>query len=410
MKYRILLVPILILILIFGIQFSQSATYVDYPYYNNVQGYQYAGDNNGAYSRLYDFTINILNFNTTKKLYNFTFSLYFYPNMTSTFAQNNVMHIKFFGTDTSRSADFQIYIYARNNVIPTGCTQYSWIDTIGIKHRITGDSSDRWIVARDYFKCGVNDISPTKGKNITIDLIISYNWTSNLLQAQFYINNTHIATSPNLFSIAMKFYLLQIYVAKAPANTLLGYPEYAIPMGHYYLRVYTKSLNSTERNQNYYSPFYNYTKDRLLLDYTIGYLDSELGIWKNKMNNYNEQFYSTGKPWLKVINFNKKSMLVEEITTTLTISYVTTTTFSYITTITHVQDYTNYYCASLLFIPFALGLLMYFVERRLILFGIGLGFILLNIFLGISYAYFLLGVFLIFLNIILLRYQVIEKY
>jgi hypothetical protein len=127
------------------------------------------------------------------------------------------------------------------------------------------------------------------------------------------------------------------------------------------------------------------------------------------MNSYNSQYFAEGKPWLKLINFNPKSMLMEELTTTLTVSQITTTTFSYITTISEIIDTTNYYCASLLLIPFAFGLLFYFIERRLILIGIGLGFMFLNIFLGISYAYFLLGIFLIFLNVILLRYQIIEK-
>jgi hypothetical protein len=407
MKYKYTILIILILILIFGMHFSKAPSTQYYPYYNNTQGYQYAGDNNGAYSRFYDFTVNILNFNTSRYTYNFTISLYFYPNMTSTFTQNNVMHIKFFGTDTSLSADFQIYIQSINNANPTGCSLATWVDTIGIKHRITGDSSDRWTASRSYFKCGVNNVSPTKNKNITIDFIMFYDYSRNLLQAQFYINNTQIAVSPNLFSLNSRLYLLQLYIAKAPANTLLGYGEYAIPMGHFYTRVYTKSLNSTERNQNYYNPFNNYTKDKLLLDYTIGYFDSDLGIWRNKMNPYNSQFYANGRPWLKVINFDRKSVLMEELTTTI----VSTTTKSlfYSTTITEVRDTTNYYCASLLFIPFAFGLLFYFIERRLILIGIGLGFIFLNAFLGVSYAYFLLGVFLIFLNVILLRYQIIEK-
>jgi hypothetical protein len=206
-----------------------------------------------------------------------------------------------------------------------------------------------------------------------------------------------------------RLYLYQLYNGKTPPNTILTTGDYASRYEHYYTRVYTKMLNTTEIQQNFYNPFANYTKDRLLLDYTIGYIDSTVNIWKNKMNSYNTQYFPDGKPWLLLINFKPKSMLMEELTTTLTISQISTTTFSYVTTISEIRDYTNYYCASLLFIPFAFGLLMYFVERRLILIGIGLGFIFLNIFIGVSYVYFLLGIFLMFLNIILLRYQIIQK-
>jgi hypothetical protein len=85
------------------------------------------------------------------------------------------------------------------------------------------------------------------------------------------------------------------------------------------------------------------------------------------------------------------------------------TTITQTITTTIPVDYTNYYCASLLFIPFAFGLLFFFVERRLILTGIGLGFMFLHFFVNVSFVYFLLGSLLIFLNIILLRYQIIEK-
>jgi hypothetical protein len=414
-KYRILIVPILIFILLLGLNLK-SSTQVDYPFYNNKLTYRYSGDNNGQYSRFYDFTINIYNLNKTRSTYEFTFEIY-YKNLfndTTYTAEAGaehrpLFHNKLFFTDTTRHGD--ITITQRIVKIPnTGCAsgfQYN----LEISYKIRWfSSSPEWGATYSFpYKCNLPP--PAYNRTIVHDILLWYNFSSNYFRALWYMNNSliHDTGYVNGGFANQRLLYYQLYNGKTPPNTLTGVPEYASRYEHYYTRVYTKMLSRSEIEQNFYSPFYNYTKDRLLLDYTIGYIDSTLGIWKNKMNDYNSQYFPSGKPWLRIINYNAKTTVMEELTTTLTISRISTTTFSYVTTITHVQDYTNYYCASLLFIPFALGLLMYFVERRLILIGIGLGFILLNIFLGVSYAYFLLGILLMFLNVILLRYKVIEK-
>jgi hypothetical protein len=170
--------------------------------------------------------------------------------------------------------------------------------------------------------------------------------------------------------------------------------EYASNFTISMLRVYDYWLNETEIIHNYYYPYANYITKKLRYDYHPTTYDNVLRIWYNKPNSYNR---NTNLPYFILKNNDEIIYALEYATITIT------------STKTIPVDYTNYYCASLLFIPFAFGLLFYFVERRLILLGIGLGFMFLNLFLGVSYVYFLLGVFLIFLNIILLRYQIIEK-
>ena len=170
--------------------------------------------------------------------------------------------------------------------------------------------------------------------------------------------------------------------------------EYASNFTISILRVYDYWLSEAEIIHNYYHPYSNYITTKLRYDYHPTTYDNVLRIWYNKPNSYNK---NSNTPYFILKNNDNIIYALDYATITIT------------STKTIAVDYTNYYCASLLFIPFAFGLLMYFVERRLILIGIGLGFIFLNIFLGISYAYFLLGTLLIFLNIILLRYQIIEK-
>jgi hypothetical protein len=414
-KYRYLIIPILLLILLFGL-FIKAPVLADYPFYDNKLTYRYSGDNNGQYSRFYDFTINILNFNKTRNTYEFTFEIY-YRNLfnDTTYTSESgaehrpLFHNKLFFTDTTKSGEITITqrVIKSSN---TGCAsgyQYN----LEISYRI------RWLTSTPEWsatyslpnKCNLPP--PAYNRTMVHDILLWYNFSSNYFRAMWYLNNSLIHDTGNV-NVALgnqRLYLYQLYHGKTPASTLTGVPEYASRYEHFYTRVYTKLLSRSEIEQNFYNPFANYTKDRLLLDYTVGYIDRDLGIWKNKMNDYNSQYFPSGKPWLRLMNYNPKSMLMEELTTTLTISQISTTTFSYITTISEIRDYTNYYCSSLLFIPFAFGLLFYFIERRLILIGIGLGFIFLHLFLGVSYAYFLLGIFIMFLNVILLRYRIIEK-
>jgi hypothetical protein len=63
----------------------------------------------------------------------------------------------------------------------------------------------------------------------------------------------------------------------------------------------------------------------------------------------------------------------------------------------------NWTNAIYLGIPIAIGALFWYFERRLLLFGFALGFILLWLFFGYHWGWVLLAMFLIFLNIILLR-------
>jgi hypothetical protein len=413
-KYRILLIPILLFILLFGL-FIKAPTPQDYPFYDNKVNYRYLGDNNGRYSRFYDMTINILNFNKTRNTYEFTFEIYYRNlfNDTTYSAEVNgaegrpIFHNKFYFTDTSRHTDIVVMhriIKASSSSCSSGYSYNLELSYLIRFNWIAGSWGYTYFIP---YKCNLPP--PAYNNTIVQDVLFFYNFSSNQFRGLWYLNNSliHDTGLVSITSNNQRLLYYQLYNGKNPPNTIISTGEYASRYEHYYTRVYTKRLSTLEIQQNFYNPFYNYTKDRLLLDYTIGYIDTTTNIWKNKMNDYNSNYFPEGRPWLLLINFKPKSMLMEELTTTITISQITTT--SYITTITEIRDTTNYYCASLLLIPFAFGLLMYFVERRLILIGIGLGFIFLNIFLGISYAYFLLGIFLMFLNVILLRYQVIEK-
>jgi hypothetical protein len=202
-------------------------------------------------------------------------------------------------------------------------------------------------------------------------------------------------------------YIDAILKGSKPATGNMGVNSLPLYIGIYYtgsypfkglisqVLIYSKALSSEEIQWNYNNPE-NPIKNNLVLwlfahpDYVRDIDGDGINEWIDLSGNNNN-----GKIYGATL------IIYETITTTLALLSITTiTTTSVEPSILQSYDWTN---AVMIAIPITFGFLFFFLERKLILLGLGLGFILLWLFFGLNFGWALLGMFLIFLNILILR-------
>jgi hypothetical protein len=159
--------------------------------------------------------------------------------------------------------------------------------------------------------------------------------------------------------------------------------------------IYSRALNQIEIQWNYNNPD-DPVRNGLVLwlfahpDYVRDIDGDGINEWIDLSgNNNNGKIYGA------------KLVIYESITITLLTRTITTiTTTSVEPSIIQSYDWTN---AVMIAIPLVFGFLFFFLSRKLVLLGIGLGLLLLWLFFGFHFGWALLGMFLIFLNILFLK-------